>query len=155
MDLSPFYSTKAKRKDVKVLSEITKRVSVRKTHPNMYRVIMVTALMNVALAVNLYFTKPTFTPYGLEKETIGFIFLVLGIGKIIFLNFYLNLKLVRLMIAISVSFMLFWGLSNSQQSFAGKASFQLPILYIALALINLFLLLEPVSNPLTNNGKKK
>lgn len=140
------------KRSIKVLDRITKNVSIRKTHPAMYRVLMIVAVMFVALALNLYLTTPTFNPYGISKTLIATIFLVLGVSKIIFLNIYHNLKLVRLMVAIATSFMMFWGVSNSQQSFAGKASFQLPILYITLALINLPFLVEPASNPLTKNG---
>jgi len=45
--------------------------------------------------------------------------------------------------------MLFWGASNAQQSLAGNASFQLPILYIALAVLQIPLLVEPPVNPMT------
>lgn len=142
----------AKDQDVKVLEELTKRVSIRKTHPNMYRFLMVIALMSTALAVNLYLTTPTFKPYGIEKEVIASIFLVLGFSQLVLLNLCHNLKLVRLTMAISIAFMLFWGGSNSQQAFAGKASFQLPILLVSLALLQLPLLIEPASNPMTSSS---
>lgn len=143
-------------KTLKPLEELTKKVSIRITHPNMYRVLMVIALMSIALAINLYLTKPTFAPYGLPKGVIATVFLVLGTVQLVFLNLYHNLKLVRLTIAASASFMMFWGVSNTQQSFAGKASFQLPIIFVSLAVIQLVSLLEPVINPMTsNNGKKE
>lgn len=145
-------NTSTKRRNVKILEELTKRVSIRETHLNLYRILMVMAIMFIALAVNLYYSKPTFNPYGIEKEVIALVFSVLGVSKIIALNFYHNLKLVRLIVGFSTGFMIFWGISNTQQAFAGKASFQLPILLITLALINLLLLVEPVSNPLTANG---
>lgn len=141
--------------DIKVLKKITKRISIRQTHPNMYRVLMIMSIMFIALAVNLYFSKPTFSPYDIDKNVIASIFLVLGVSKIIALNLYHNLKLVRLLASIATSFMMFWGLSNTEQAFAGKASFQLPILFITLSIINFLLLIEPASNPLTANGKKK
>lgn len=144
------------RQDVQALVEITKRVSLRHTHPNMYRVLMVTAIACILLATNLYLTTPTFKPYGISKTIIASVFLFLGVSKIIFLNLYHNFRLVRLMAAASVAFLMFWGLANSQQSFAGKASFQLPTLYIALAVLEfIFGLLEPASNPLTGNGNGK
>lgn len=141
---------KAKRR---ILYEITKHVSIRESHPNMYKLLMIIAVMFIALAVNLYFSKPTFRPYGIQKELIATVYLILGVGKIVFLNLHHNLKMVRLIMAIATGFMLFWGVSNTQQSFAGKASFQLPILFVTLALLNLALLLEPSSNPLTGNDK--
>lgn len=146
----------AHREDVKDLRNLAKQVSVRETHPTLYRVLMIIAIMFIALAVNLYFGKPTFNPYGLSKEVVGLVFLVLGVSKIVFLNLYHNLRLVRLIMAVSAAFMMFWGVSNSQQSFAGKASFQLPILYVTLAILNLFLLVEPASNPVSStNGIKQ
>lgn len=145
-----FASRKATRHE---LHEFTKHVSIRESHPNMYKLLMIIAFMFIALAINLYFSKPTFRPYGLQKEVIATVYLFLGVGKIVFLNLYHNLKMVRLIMAIATAFMLFWGLSNTQQSLAGKASFQLPILFVTLALLNLALLLEPSSNPMTGNDK--
>lgn len=137
------------------LHDITQRVSMRKSHPNLYKAFMVFSIMFIALAINLYLTKPTFAPYGLPKDAIATVFLVLGVSKIIFLNFYHNLKVVRLLVAIATAFMVFWGVSNTQQAFAGKASFQLPILFVSLAILNLFLLIEPASNPMTSNSDEK
>lgn len=139
--------------DTEDLEELVKKVSVRKSHPNMYRVLMIIALMSIALAINLYLTTPTFNPYGLSKTLIASIFLGLGISQIILLNLYRNLKLVRLTTATSVSFMMFWGVSNTQQAFAGKSSFQLPILLVALAILQVSLLTEPVANPLTKKTR--
>lgn len=66
-----------KRQDVKVLDEITKQVSLRVTHPTMYRVLMIIAMVGIASAVNLYLAKPTFAPYGLPKGVIASVFLAL------------------------------------------------------------------------------
>lgn len=144
-----------KRAKRRVLSEITKHVSIRKTHPNLYISLMTIAVASIALGVNLHYFTPTFRPYGISEELIGACFSVLGLSQLIFLNLYHNLKLVRLVLAMSISFMLFWGLSNTQQSFAGKASFQLPILLITLAALQIPLLVEPSTNPMTSNKKKE
>lgn len=153
MVLNKSESKKAKRR---VLYEITKHVSIRQTHLLMYRVLVIVAVGSIALAINLYLTKPTFAPYGLPKGVIATIFLFLGIVQLGLLSLYHYLKLVRLVLAASGGFMMFWGLSNTQQAFAGKSSFQLPILFVMLALIQWSFLLEPASNPLTekNGGKK-
>lgn len=142
-----------KKTQRRILYEITKHVSIRKTHPNLYLSLMIVAIMSIGLSLNFYFYTPTFNPYGINKEVVGAIFLILGFSQLIFLNLYHNLKLVRLVLAISISFMLFWGVSNTQQAFAGKASFQLPVLYIGLALIQLPLLVEPSTNPMTSSKK--
>lgn len=125
------------------------RVRLQKTHPNLYHLIMILNLSNIALALNFWISHPTFNPYGINKDLIGCIFFALGSIQIVFLNFHRDLRAVRLVMAISIGFNLFWGLSNAQQSFAGKASFQLPILYITLALIRVPLMFESPVNPMT------
>lgn len=124
-------------------------VNIRKSHPALYRAIMTFACMSIALAINFWFSKPTFNPYGVPKEWIGVVFAVLGSSLIVFLNAFHNLRMVRLLLATSVSFTFFWGVSNSQQFFAGNASLQLPILYVAISLLQIPLLIEPPVNPMT------
>lgn len=133
----------------------TRRANIYRTHRNLYMVLMTLAVMNVALLLNFYRTNPTFNPYDIDRRIIGSVFGVLGVGQIVFLNFYRNLRLVRGTLALSMSFTLFWGVSNTEQSFAGRASFQLPILYVALAALQLWLLVEPATNPVSRktNGK--
>lgn len=133
----------------------TRRANIYRTHRNLYMVLMTLAVMSVALMLNFYRTKPTFDPYGIDRRIIGSVFGALGVAQIVFLNLYRNLRLVRAALAASFSFTLFWGVSNTEQSFAGRASFQLPILYIALAALQLWLLVEPATNPVSRkaNGK--
>lgn len=125
------------------------RVYIRKTHPGLYHSLMTLSIMYVALAVNFWTSNPTFNPYGIPKDFIGAVFAVLGASLLVFLNLFRNLRLVRLVLAVSVSVMFWWGVSNSQQSFAGKASFQLPILYIILSIMQIPLLIEAPVNPMT------
>jgi hypothetical protein len=110
---------------------------------------MVLGFMGLSLAVNFWFSKPTFNPYGWPKELIGTIFFVLGASQIVFLNVFRDLRMVRIALAVSISFMFFWGASNAQQFFAGKASLQLPILFITVSLLQIPLLLESPVNPMT------
>lgn len=125
------------------------QVNVRKTHPGLYHSITTLAVMNVALAVNFWFSNPTFNPYGISKNIIGVVFCLLGVSQLIFLNVFRDLRMVRILLAASISFMFFWGLSNSQQFFNGKASLQLPILYLAISILQIPLLVEPPVNPMT------
>lgn len=127
-------------------------VRIRNTHPALYRSIMTLSVMSVALAVNFWTSNPTFSPYGIDKNIIGIIFFLLGATQLVFLNVFHDLRKVRLGIAASLTFMLFWGVSNTQQVFAGNASFQLPILYVALAALHLPLLVESPVNPMTKRG---
>lgn len=125
------------------------RVRIRLTHPGLYRSISTLSLMSVALAVNFWTSNPTFNPYGLPKSLIGVVFFLLGVWQLFFLNVRHDLRQVRRGLAASLGFILFWGLSNAQQSLAGSASFQLPILYVALAILHLLLLIESPVNPMT------
>lgn len=125
------------------------RVKIRYTHPALYRSIMTLSLLSVALAVNFWTSNPTFNPYDIPKDIIGAVFGVLGVSQFLFLNVFHDLRKVRLGLAISLVFMFFWGISNAQQSLAGNASFQLPILYVALAVLHVPLLVEAPVNPTT------
>lgn len=141
--------------EVALVLGATRRANIYRTHRNLYLVLMTLAVMSVAMAANFFLYRPTFNPYGMRKELVGSIFGVLGVSQIVFLNLYRNLRLVRGTLALSMSFMLFWGLSTTESAFEGRSSFQLPILYVALAALQLFLLVEPATNPVSRkaNGK--
>lgn len=124
-------------------------LEIRKTHPALYRTLMAHGIMAIALALNFWFSNPTFNPYGISKNIIGIIFFVSGFSQIIFLNILRDLRLVRLNLAASISWTFFWGVSNAQQFFDGKASLQLPILYVALSILQIPLLVESPVNPMT------
>lgn len=124
------------------------KLNIRLTHPNLYHSIIVLGIMSVALAFNFWLSNPTFNPWP-GKNIVGVVFLLLGVGELVFLNVTGHLRMVRLMMAASIGIMFFWGLSNTQQFFAGHASLQLPILYMALAVLQLPLLVEPPINPVT------
>lgn len=124
-------------------------VKIRKTHPSLYRALMVIGVMGVALGFNFWFSNPTFNPYGISKNIIGTIFFLLGFSQIVFLNIFHNLRMVRLNLATSISWMFFWGVSNSAQFFAGRASLQLPILFITISILQIPLLTESPVNPMT------
>lgn len=125
------------------------RLNVRNTHPALYRSITTLSVMCVALAVNFWTSTPTFNPYNIPKNWIGAVFAVLGIYQLVFLNVVRDLRRVRFGLAVSFSWILFWGISNTQQAFAGNASFQLPILLSTLAVLHLLLLVESPVNPMT------
>lgn len=125
-------------------------IQIRKSHPGLYYSITILAFAQIALALNYFFaTRPTFTPYGIPIPLIGWIFLILGISKLFFLNVVRNLKVVRSNMVIGVAFLLFWGISNTQQSFQGKASFAFPIGLITVALLQAVWVVEPSINPVS------
>jgi hypothetical protein len=125
------------------------RVNIRKTHPGLYHSIMTLGVMSILLGGNFWYSRPAFNPYGWDKTWVGLVFFGLGVAKIVFLNVYRDLRMVRLTIAMAITWMCFWGFSNTQQFFAGKTSLQLPILYVALSVIQIPLLLEAPVNPMT------
>lgn len=124
-------------------------VNMRKSHPELYYSITVLALISIGLALNFFFYTPTFNPYGIDKTIIGSIFLTLGVLKLIFSNIFRNLKIVRILMASAVAFIFFWGVSNTQQAFRGKASFQLPIILIGIALLQAVWVIAPSINPVS------
>lgn len=128
------------------MTERQERVKIRYTHPNLYRLMMTLSFMSVGLAVNLWRSNPTFNPYGIDKTLVALIFCLLGISQIIFLNIG-RLRAVRIGMALSSFTMVLWGWANTEQAFAGNASFQLPILYVALGVMQFLLLIEPPVNP--------
>lgn len=125
---------------------------LRKTHPALWRSITTLSLLSVALAANFWRSNPTFNPLGIPKNLIAAIFAGLGIYLFVVLNVFHNLGRVRLGLAVSLGFMCFWGAVNSIQGFAGKASFQLPILYLFLAAMHYPLLVESPVNPVTRRA---
>lgn len=124
-------------------------VIIRKSHPALYRSIMTIGVAGVLLALNLFFYTPTFRPLGIPFEAVGSAFLLIGTSLIVFLNLFHRLGLVRITLAISIAFMLFWGGINTIQVFDGRASFQLPILMLTLAAIQAPWLIESPINPMT------
>lgn len=132
------------------MSEVVKHseVNLRKANPSLYQLIMVFAITRIALAVNFWISNPTFNPYDISKTLVGWIFFLLGISQIVFLHIWRDLRKIRLVIAVSAGVMLCWGLVNTQQSVAGKASWQLPIIFIGFAALQMVALLEAPVNPM-------
>lgn len=85
----------------------------------------------------------------IPKEIIGSIFLALGVSKLIFLQAFRNLRMLRLAMAAEVMFMAFWGIGTSITFFRGQTSLQLFVLYAGLSSLEVFLLLEPIVNPVS------
>lgn len=124
-------------------------INIRKTHPNLYLGISTFALMDLALGLNFLLFTPTFHVYGMPFWLWGVIYLTLGISQLVFLNLYRSLPLVRVTMASSITFALFFGVGTLQPVFEGVASPQLMILYAGVAALQGPLLLEPFINPWT------
>lgn len=122
---------------------------MRSSHPTLFKIIFTLACINIGLGLNFWLTTPTFNPYQIDKAIVGTVFFGLGLGKIIFLVLKPKLKAVRIFMALEVAFMTFWGLGTSITFFQGFTSLQLLVLYLGLAIIEVWLLLEPAVNPMT------
>jgi hypothetical protein len=122
---------------------------IRKTHPLLWRAVMAYAAICGFLGLNFIFFHPAFLLYHQSNYWWGAIFLILCISKIVFLNLYRNLHLMRVTMACEVSFMLFLALGATEPVWTSSASLQLPILYIGLAILEIPLILEPFVNPWT------
>lgn len=129
-------------------------LNIRLSHPNLYYSVMVFACIYIALGLNFFFTTPTFNPYQIPYPIVGAVFLALGISKIVFLNFIRNIKIVRVLMALSVGYSIWWGIGTSITYFQGRTSLQLFVLYAGMAALEIFWLVEPFVNPMTQEGTK-
>jgi hypothetical protein len=105
------------------------------------------------LAVNFWISNPTFSPFEINKTVVGVVFFVLGASQLVFLHVIHSLPMVRAGLTASIFVMISWGLSNVQQFIAGRASLQLPILYLLVAALQYGLLIESPVNPMTEKAE--
>lgn len=116
-------------------------MSLRKTHSLLYYLVSVVALIQVALSLNFWLSRPAFNPYDISKNIIGFIFAAFGISQLFLLNALRNFRKLRILLTFSIVFMFAWGLANTQQVFDGNASMQLPILFLGICAIQVLLVI--------------
>lgn len=142
-------------------------VNIRRSHPNLYRSVVVFAGIYTALGVNFIFsalgltfvfpdlginfrfTPPAFNPYQIPYWIVGAMFLSLGLSKIVFLRIVRDVSWLRRIMAAEVTLSLWWGIGASFTFFDGRTSLQLPILYAGLAFLEVFQIMEPATNPMT------
>jgi hypothetical protein len=127
-------------------------VDLRETNPNLYRSLMTVAAIFVALGLNFFIFTPTFLQYGIPKSVLAAGFSGIGLLYFVVLNLRRNLWMVRVLLIISTTAMVFWGWGTTETAFAGESSFQLAILYWGLAGIQVPLLKAPFFDPATANG---
>lgn len=125
------------------------QINVRKTHPNLYWLLMALSLTGIALGLNFIFLQPTFLIFDAPNVLWGTIFLVLSIARVVALNVYRRLRWVRATMAFSAAYMAFLAIGTSQPYIEGSGSLQLPIIYAGMALLQVPLLFEPFVNPET------
>lgn len=124
-------------------------INVRRTHPNMYWQLMALSVAGIAFGANFILLQPTFLIWHGPNELWGAIFLVVSVARIIALNVYRRLRLVRATLAISVGYMLFLGMGTTEPFLEGVGSLQLPIFYALAVALQVPLLWEPFVNPET------
>lgn len=125
------------------------RVDLRKTHPTLYRSVIVYAFISIALGFNFWLANPTFNPYEISKEIIGTIFIIIGVTKLLAISVIRSLLFVRFSMGLCMVYMMWWGIGTSITFFTGQTSLQLFILYSGLNALQMLFLLEPYVNPLT------
>lgn len=124
-------------------------IDIRKTHPNLYWLVMTLAIGAIALGLNFIILTPTFLIYDASNNLWGGTFLALGSAEIIFLNVYRRIRLVRLCMSVSFAYTMFLTLGTTQPFLEGSGSLQLPIVYAIISAVQIPLLFEPFVNPWT------
>lgn len=124
-------------------------VNLRKTHPNLYRILMGYAVLFIAHGLNFWLLAPTFWIYDMPNYLWGTIFLSLGIAELVLLNFWRRLRVMRAIMGFASFYLLFLGAGTMQPAFEGQGSLQLPIWYLGGGAFLIALLLEPYFNPVT------
>lgn len=131
---------------------------MRTTHPNLYKTYVAYAVLSIALGLNFLFLTPAFRPLETPGWAIGSIFLGCGLIKLTLLLLSTNHARLRLSMALSVVIYSFWAGALTFDFFRlSQTSLQLPLTYAGLAALGVLLLLEPFTNPATeqngHNGK--
>lgn len=127
-----------------------RQVNIRRTHRTLYWLMMVFAVGNVWYALNFWTSHPTFNPFNINKNYVGWVFFALGVSQLVFLNVVRDLLRVRIAFVVSGFAYFFWGVSNAQQWANGKASLQLPISFAwIMFLVQMILAFAPPINPAT------
>jgi hypothetical protein len=134
------------------------QVNLLRTHPTLYRLVISLAAIQVALGLNFLVGKdvlgllpftPTFFVWGMPNWLWATLFLTIGAGQLVFLSFYRKLRLARATMAFAVAYLSFFALGTMQPALEGKGSLQLPIIYVGMVVLLVWLLLEPFINPWT------
>lgn len=124
-------------------------INVRRTHPNLYWLLMVLSVTGIALGANFIILQPTFPIFATPNAVWGALFLVTSLARIIALNLYRHLRWVRATMAFSMAYMAFLAVGTAQPWAEGTGSLQLPIMYAGFALLQVPLMWEPFVNPET------
>lgn len=122
---------------------------MRKTNPTTWQKLFVFAVLSTALGLNFIFLTPTFMPFDMPKWPIGLLLVGCGVAKLTLLLVNGSPVIwIRSSMALTVSIYSFWGAILTFEFFRlDQTSLQLPLTYIALALLGVLLLMDPFSNP--------
>jgi hypothetical protein len=129
---------------------------MKKTHPNLFKIYVLYALLSLGIGLNFILLRPAFMPLDIPKIYVGFAFFGCGLIKTVLLHISNNHKLLRLSMAMSVVIYSFWaGVLTFDFIRLSQTSLQLPLTYIGLSLLGAILLFEPFMNPATETDIEK
>lgn len=129
------------------------KVSLWRTHPTLYRQVMLIAVLNILLGINFHIFVPTFLVWNQSNRLWGTAFILIGLAEILSLHVWRNLRAVRAAMGVCVAYTLYFGIGTMQPVTEGSGSAQLPLLYGGLVIGKLLLLLEPYINRWTGKWK--
>ena len=124
-------------------------VSLRLLHPNLYRAVMLLSGWFILLGLNFVIFTPTYLIFGMPNELWGSFFLLIGATEFFFLNVMNRLIMVQMALATGIPLCFILTIGTSEPFIHGVGSFQLPIMYLGLAVLQIPLALEAPVNPWT------
>jgi len=128
------------------------RVDLRKTHLNLWRMVLLLALGELLLGANFLWLQPTYPIFHAPNELWGVCFVVIALAQALALLISHSLPLVRGCMSVAVAYILIVAVGACEPWLDGVGSLQLAILYAGMAVIQLPLILEPFLNPMTNKS---
>lgn len=116
-------------------------MNLRKFNPSLYREIVIHSIIQIGMAVNFWNFNPAFNPsvfdYVINKNIVAWIFFILGLWNLTFLHVWRHVDRTRIGLTVAAGVGICWGIMNTQQIFAGNASWQLPIFVVGVSCLEL------------------
>ena len=125
----------------------SKKRNLRKTNPVLWWIFLVIGSVSVLQGIDFIVTVPTFKQFGIPHNTLGFVFLAVGVSQLVALLLIQRLMITRAVYWAGVAWYLFWGVGTTTSAFAGESSFQLFVMYWGFVGVELPVLLMPYFDP--------
>lgn len=120
---------------------------LRLLHPSLNRLTLLSALWSLALAGNFLAFMPTFDIFQTPNVVWASLLAATGACEFFFLIIVNRLARVRQAMTAGAGVCLLLAVGTSEPYLHGIGSLQLPIMYVGLGLLKLYLVLEPPVNP--------